>query len=487
VNGEQVVTLIKKLKEYGILKTYYSKKKGYAQLAESAEEVIAPTIAGDTKYRYAFNFVGVLFVAVGEKEYKKEYLLKCYPKYIKEYTEDRDNAKFKTVLRVLAKFNKAENITLYGETHIKDYAGRIAVMLELLNNYWEYGIYKNEKDILEDNGSGEIDWERTIGGTTAIIAENRPYYVNLQTRRTVGDEYDYFTRLHKSILKECSEELRVLDLFALFGDLSPVELTDEILPDFGDADYIDYRIGNELNIQFNTQRQYVLRLMRAYLGVNEQYRSDDEFKMFGTTSFHGIWEDVCKSVLGDCLKQPQPNYQNRKLLELIRKPKWTLGGGICLTDTLIPDLICIQDNRQGNVQGDVQGKRFYIFDAKYYDIEISEDCKTVTGQPGLESITKQFLYELAYYNVDDNAHKNFFETSGITEIKNCFLFPCDGGGGEGIYDRAATGRVSFDIFGDDMMKKGLQNILVRKVYAPKFYEAYLSGKRIDIANLELGK
>jgi hypothetical protein len=467
VNSEQIVAFIKKLKEYGILKTYKSEKKKYFQLAENENEVVATVVAGDKRYLYAFNFVGVLFVAIGDNEY----LIKCYPKYIKDYEKDNNNAKFKTILRVLARFNKSECINIYGEAQAKDYVGRISVMLELINNYWAYGIYKNEKNIFEDNGSGEIDWNKTVDGTTAIIANNRPYYTNLQTRRTICDEYNYFTRLHKCILKDCTNELRRLDLFSLFGDLTPVELTDEILPDFGAEDYIDYKINNELNIQFNTQKQYLLRLMRAYLGINENYRSEDEFKMFGTTSFNLVWENVCKTVLSNCLEQRQKLYQNKTLKELIRKPKWNMGAEPYLADTLIPDLISVKDNS------------FYIFDAKYYDIEVSEG--RVVGQPGLESITKQFLYELAYYNVDDNFNSDFFASGNITKIKNCFLFPDDGDGDDDIYNVNTVGYVSFDIFRGGIINKPLQNIFVRKVYAQKFYEAYLSGKQINIAKLKL--
>ena len=41
-------------------------------------------------------------------------------------------------------------------------------------------------------------------------------------------------------------------------DIMPVELSDEELDDFGERDYILYRIERELNVQFNTRKQLLL-------------------------------------------------------------------------------------------------------------------------------------------------------------------------------------------------------------------------------------
>ena len=81
--------------------------------------------------------------------------------------------------------------------------------------------------------------------------------------------------------------------------------------------------------------------------------------------------------------------RHKKLIDLIDKPQWsgTAPNGEPFVkqaeDTLIPDLISIV-----NVDGDYQ---FIIFDAKYYNIQL-EHNKKLRGQPGIESITKQYLY-----------------------------------------------------------------------------------------------
>ena len=57
-----------------------------------------------------------------------------------------------------------------------------------------------------------------------------------------------------------SKELQDAELLDLF-EMTGVDLTDEELDDFGDKEYILYRIENELNTQFNTRKQLVLKTM----------------------------------------------------------------------------------------------------------------------------------------------------------------------------------------------------------------------------------
>ena len=69
-------------------------------------------------------------------------------------------------------------------------------------------------------------------------------------------------------------------------------------------------------------------------------------------------------------------------MDVIEKPLWTMAGKRAKY-TLTPDLISISN------------KVFFILDAKYYVASI-EKGKALKGQPGIISITKQYLYQLAY-------------------------------------------------------------------------------------------
>lgn len=134
-----------------------------------------------------------------------------------------------------------------------------------------------------------------------LLSNNRPYYPELQTRKRVTDDYDYFKRLHECILSLATKELRSSDLLDLF-DIMPVDISDEELVDFGERDYILYRIERELNVQFNTRKQLVLKTMYSFVSHDAGLYDVDAFSMFGTNSFNSVWEKVCADVMDNQLQ-----------------------------------------------------------------------------------------------------------------------------------------------------------------------------------------
>ena len=111
------------------------------------------------------------------------------------------------------------------------------------------------------------------------------------------------------------------------------------------------------------------------------------------------------------------------------------------TDTLKPDLVTFYENT------------FLIFDAKYYNLDFTDD--NLVGQPGLESITKQYLYELAY--------REFYKQNKFDKVINAFLFPSYS---DELDD---VGVVELKILHD----LGLGNIYVVMVPACKLNQMYL--------------
>lgn len=230
---EKVIPIIRRLKEFGILKAVRAtdSQKTMSDLVDADIEV-ADVEVGENDYFYVFTFVGVVTVA-GR-------VLKCYPKYIMSTDEPRKE--LHQVIKVLEKFNKKEQIVqMFNESSESHTFNLLAVMLFLLNDYYENGSYTNTELIVESNGSGEILWDKTINETFMLLSNNRPYYIDLQTQKRVTDDFDYFKRLHECILSIASRELRDADLLELF-EITEVDLSDEQLDDFGDKEYILNRI-----------------------------------------------------------------------------------------------------------------------------------------------------------------------------------------------------------------------------------------------------
>jgi hypothetical protein len=460
---DKAVFIIRKLKELGVLKTVKS-SDDQRNLSELLDEDIEIADADDDEqdYLYVFTFVGVIVIA-GR-------VLKCYPKYI--LTDKAPLSEMKQVIKVIAKYNHSEEqvVNLFnGDAESRSF-NLLAVILYLLNDYYAGGLYSNTEKISEINGEGDIQWGRTIDENFALISNGRPYYMEMFTTRSVNDETDYFHRLHQAVLTDCSRQLEDAGLSELF-DIEPLELTEDEISDFGETDYILDRISKELSVQFNTRKQILLKTMYAYVASERKVEAlDDSVSLFGTNAFNMVWEKVCGEVFSNMLQMqlkdlPLPcplseGYNPRaRLIDIIDKPEWMAmdsdGSPFShmAADTLIPDIVSIQ------------GKQLIIFDAKYYNLHMEKDG--LRGQPGIESITKQYLYQLAY--------RKFAGDHKLTVFRNCFLMPTEKN------DYINKGRVQMHI----LHALDLENIDVRMIPAEKAFDAYLSGGRVNIDVLGL--
>ena len=140
----------------------------------------------------------------------------------------------------------------------------------------------------------------------------------------------------------------------------------------------------------------------------------------------------------------------------IEKPEWTFTENIA-ADTLIPDIITLVKI------GDK--KLFLILDAKYYYPQL-EKGKIPKRQPGIESITKQFLYQLAYKRlIADNEY----------DVKNFFILPTED---ENIQDKSFVRMQMFT--GEPLF---LEPILVKFIPTKEAYDLYLQNKKFNLKNI----
>lgn len=461
-----VEKFIKNLKAFGVLKRVKNNENQFemSDLVEDDIE-ISDEAAVSGECLYVFTYVGI--ITCGSR------VIKVYPKYLVKKKDDYFG-EMRQVIKVLERYSRSDEqmISMFNGAGENRNFNILAVILYLLNDYFEYGIYTNSEDIVEINGDGEILWEKTIDESFALIEDNRPYYMELYTGRTVDDDMDYFKRLHECILTECSDQLHQAQLEDLF-EIEMVNISEESLEDFGDKEYILERISKELNVQFNTHRQILLKTLYAYISQNRRmFEDSDGICMYGTTAYHVVWEKICAEVfdnklhtsLGQLklhvpLAEKFQNQKKKELIDIIEKPIWQGTDTIqTAKDTLVPDLISILSI------GEID--YFVIFDAKYYLLEL-EKGRPLRGNPGVGDITKQYLYQLAY--------RDFIRAHNIAVAKNCFLMPTEN---------------------DKIVKKGtarmpmlealeLENIQIRQLPAAMMYEYYLSQKKMDIRLLDL--
>jgi hypothetical protein len=460
---------IKNLKSYGIMKTVKNnlEQKELSDLIDEDVEVTDDTVEND-EHLYVFTYVGI--ITIGSR------IIKSYPKYLLSYSEPLEE--MKQILKVLERYSNSEEqiVNLFngdGETRSFNV---LAVILFLINDYHENGVYNNSEDIVEINGQGEILWDKTINEGFSLICNNQPYYMELYTEKTVDDESDFFKRLHECVLTECSKQLEESQLLSLF-EMVPVELSEECLDDFGDKEYILEKLKMELNIQFNTRKQILLKTLYSYIHQERKlFEENLGINMYGTNAFNLVWEKVCSEVFNNKLTTPLEALglsvqlsefydQRTKLIDIIDKPVWigTNNEGDVETvkgakDTLTPDLITI--TKCGNEDW------FIIFDAKYYNLQLERN-KNLRGNPGVSDIVKQYLYQLAYMD--------FINKHNISVVKNCFLLPTE----RNEIVKKGTAKLGI------LEKLKLQNIQIRLLPAMKVYSYYLARRIMNIEVLEL--
>lgn len=407
---------------------------------------------------YQFVYVGLAIF--------EDIVFMVYPKYLKE--EDVTPTRLRTTLKVLRKSaGSYADIAAITETGLRT-NDRLALMLMLLEMYEEHGLYENEERVLRTNGGGDINWERTIAMHDAHLSSGVPIYLDYETNETTRKTADFITRLHRFALTESSKFMQDNALNELLS-LDELELTADEREDLGDANTIAYRLERERAVQFVTWKQRVLDLLLRYFNDEEVLARSEKILCLGTTSFYHVWEEACCVALGDISRIPIRNLgidlrgswlrqSNKTLLELMPCPQWykqTNEGEMPCGEasTLVPDALTLTKHEDA--------WSFGIFDAKYYTPTFGE---TVSGAPGVESITKQQLYQSAY--------KGFVMDNGVENVANIFVIPSRG------TEIAKVGRVDFSEVMGREEPPFVDGVTMYALPAERIWECYLKNESL---------
>lgn len=448
VDEDEVRNILKSLSLMNIVKKL-SKDTSKVELEELLDiESLEELNAQMESDMYVFKYVGILMVG--------EICLILYPKYSDRYLSDETNnfKMLKQIISVIRKYQSKEQKIGLGEGIDLSNFNLLSITLELLNSYYEHGLYQNDRQIIEDNGDGEILWEKTINENTAYFSNGVPVYLDTFTINQESNEQDFFRRLHAFIITEACNRLK--DILGIL-DIECLNLTSEKIESFGSMEFIVYRLNQELSNQFITHKQNILKLMKRYIEEDSSKNVSDTISFVGTNSFNLVWEDVCSVVMDDCInksiKELGLSYSKNKkqsalVADVIAKPMWKhneSGKVHKAKKTLVPDIITIK------------GNQLSIYDAKYYKIKL--DDKEVKNQPGVGDITKQYLYELAF--------KEFAQENELSINANAFLMPTDGD------KEIRLGTASMEIF-HALGEVNLHDIEVILMPCEEMYRKYLN-------------
>ena len=175
--------------------------------------------------------------------------------------------------------------------------------------------------------------------------------------------------------------------------------------------------------------------------------------------------DSMLGKLGFPLKGEWIERKRDTLLGIIESPKWEQRRDERYIEcdpvaTLIPDTIAFATDEDGR-------RVFAISDAKYY---VPEVARKIEKQPGLESVTKQFLYQSAY--------KDFVLDHGFDYVVNAFLVP------SAESELKELARVSFPKIMGEVEPPFSNYIHMWALPASAVFETYLRGERIDTESMK---
>lgn len=317
--------------------------------------------------RYRIDFVGL--VVAGDRTFQ------VMPK-----TASRDPADtrvtMREVVRALRRYGAARPVHHEAAPHLRPIAGQpelsaIALADWLISDYLVHGVYRRLIERQRINGSGPIDWRRTIDGQLAFLAQGRPVYLDTVTRSTAGDAAHFVSRLHRLFVEQAIETYGHLLGYA------PISLDQEVvepLLNVPGEDFSRVMLGQEMRQVFSDRAMMLIPMLLAWL-ASSGMRSQPKLALYGLTTFYRVWESACALAIGNEVEDWKA---------FIPKPVWTNSEGQSqAADTFLPDIVRALPAAGG-------GEDLLIADAKYYGLAMPPQ---LAHQPGVNDVAKQYWYE----------------------------------------------------------------------------------------------
>lgn len=308
----------------------------------------------------------------------------------------------------------------------------------LIRDYLTAGIYRRLRDREEVNGSGLINWRRTIERMVPVLSSGRPVYVDTVTRSAAKDRDYFVSRLHRQIVEYAAQE------FGYLLGYGPLNLEHEPFEPFGDLPALSLcqaRIRQEMRDAFSDRAIQLFPMLLAWLTSIERAKSAD-LALYGTSAFYDVWEKACALALGNEREQWQA---------YIPCPTWrSTEGHTQGADTFQPDIVTrIRDGAD---------EYLLIADAKYYRLSMPPHLQ---GQPGVNDVAKQLWYQRCLAGAARDR--------GLAKTYNIFVVP----GPENFEEFWSDGQV-------DLAGLPETTVKVKRLSGLQALERFANGTALDV-------
>lgn len=440
----------------------------HLKFSDLMDVLVAKSYAKKDKDGLAIKYVGICIV--------RDCVIISIPKYYTSFdglseAYKADEASF--IIEAIKRYRN-DYILKKNQEKINDSGndGILGIILTLLDDYFECGVYSNWETIRTKLGEGPIEWDKTIEHCNPLFVGSFPAYSDYYTTEIYENNDTYISEIHRWTLAEGMYMLKNWGLDTLFA-------YDEISGDYyqtnapGSYKHMIMEIEKEQNTQFDTRKLMVLSSIKAfleYLDRRNTIKGDDldkDFIFFGTRNFDVIWQRACEVSFSDIKDTSFEQLHSQKIIDMAKpnksktessfqkelsRPEWLMDKKKTQGEPLEMD--CVGHRRCGGVD------YIYIIDAKYYQIEVSK--------PGVNDIVKQYAYQMSMNKTLKvvKAHR--------VKVKNYFITPTDS-------NVIKKGYVHMDVFKDI---PNLGNIFVRSVPAKDILRCYINNTHIDVKTLD---
>lgn len=281
---------------------------------------------------------------------------------------------FRTIY-ISNKYNLSSNY-LYDSQDLRNQLP-IYSYLWMLNDYLNNGLYSNKDTEYKVNGSGKINWKKTIR-SEPYFNDNQAIFLKTITQRQI-DKNDIITKIHIKCLNIAYQTIGFI-----YGNINiPID-------DFNYAN--DYLLSILIKEQYKTfvdRKKHLISEMINILKESSSEMGHNKIKSFGTYNFEAVWEVIISKLFGN---EPEISKFYPSSFYIFEE---STGYQRMQNSKLRPDTVLNFNDKH------------FILDAKYYSFELYNNL------PNSSDIQKQITY---------SDFMNTILSDGV-DIYNAFVLP----------------------------------------------------------------
>lgn len=335
------------------------------------EGIFRPLPKNNSNRQYSIQLVGLA--------YQRDHVLVSFPKIFENctLTEKLYKSYLCDTIRLIQAYRLRKSSFLFNTATSQDFFSDtsgfrlVDIFISLVKWTDEYGLH-TEDSFLKCNQAGAIDWPSTIRSSLPIHNSSGPIYDSpVLKKRTI----------HLGSLAAYQAKA-IVDISKLLGPISDivtssytnvVNLSHDFLNNYGDIEKKHSYICSDIkNFQQTTNRDHESALSKLLLSYYSSCANSFSSKynpiIFGTSSFHTIWQEMCQKMLMQYSKSIDFKSVSSSLLHHTGKKS---------TNWLSPDHVLESKVHKGHVM---------IFDSKWH-LPFKEFHSS--------DIVKQMIYELS--------------------------------------------------------------------------------------------